>query len=63
MTESLGLAPAVVRDTLARLASQRRVVEGDFRVVRTPGDENLPPQDQWLVQHRNYRVLMRPRSE
>ncbi|CCU98203.1 unnamed protein product [Malassezia sympodialis ATCC 42132] len=38
-------------------------VEGDFRVVRTPGDENLPPQDQWLVQHRNYRVLMRPRSE
>ncbi|GAA2068879.1 ATP-dependent helicase [Williamsia deligens] len=31
VTESLGLAPAVVRDTLARLAAERRVVEGDFR--------------------------------
>ncbi|GAA1895186.1 ATP-dependent helicase [Williamsia serinedens] len=31
VTDALGLAPAVVRDTLARLAAQRRVVEGDFR--------------------------------
>ena len=37
-------------------------VEGDFRVVRTPSDEQTPPQEQWLVQHRNYRVLMRPRN-
>lgn len=37
-------------------------VEGDFRVVRTPGDDTMPPQEQWLVQHRNYRVLMRPRN-
>lgn len=37
-------------------------VEGDFRVVRTPNEEDMPPQEQWLVQHRNYRVLSRPRS-
>lgn len=38
-------------------------VEGDFRVVRTPGEEDMPPQEQWLVQHRNYRVLMRPKTD
>jgi len=29
-------------------------VEGDFRVTRTPSEGDMPPQEQWLVQHRAY---------
>ncbi|SIR80954.1 ATP-dependent helicase [Williamsia sterculiae] len=40
----LGMGVAVVRDTLARLATERRVVEGDFRP--TPAD-TAAPEEQW----------------
>ncbi|WFD29377.1 lipoyl synthase [Malassezia sp. CBS 17886] len=36
-------------------------VEADFRVTRAPSDSDVP-QDQWLVQHRSYNVLARPRN-
>lgn len=29
-------------------------VEADFRIARTPSEGDLPPTDQWLVQHRTY---------
>ncbi|WFC93906.1 ssDNA-binding protein, mitochondrial [Malassezia brasiliensis] len=38
-------------------------VEGDFRVTRTPGENGAPPVDQWLIQHRNYNVLLRPKND
>lgn len=38
-------------------------VEGDFRVTRSPSEGDLPPQEQWLVQHRSHRVLSRPKTD
>ncbi|MFT4127989.1 MAG: DEAD/DEAH box helicase, partial [Gordonia sp. (in: high G+C Gram-positive bacteria)] len=38
----LGLGPAVVRDTLARLAGERIVVEGDFLPETSPAPETFP---------------------
>lgn len=43
--DALGLGSAVVRDTLTRLAGDRRVVEGDF--VPADLDENTPRTTQW----------------
>ena len=42
--ESLGMAVAVVRDTLVRLAAQRKVVEGDFLPAAA---DDAHPTTQW----------------
>ncbi|MDL9937138.1 ATP-dependent helicase [Gordonia sp. ABSL1-1] len=45
---SLGMAVAVVRDTLVRLAADRKVVEGDFLPVGAVGTEGgRTPSTQW----------------
>ncbi|MDH3005477.1 ATP-dependent helicase [Gordonia alkanivorans] len=46
---SLGIATAVVRDTLARLAAERRVVEGDFLPETGTADpaQGAAPTTQW----------------
>ncbi|WFD05131.1 ssDNA-binding protein, mitochondrial [Malassezia vespertilionis] len=38
-------------------------VEADFRVARTPGEGDMPPQDQILSQHRSYKVILRPKQD
>ena len=45
--ESIGMAPAVVRDTLIRLAAERKVVEGDF-LPATDDDPDGSPA--WTTQ-------------
>ena len=52
--ESIGMAPAVVRDTLIRLAADRKVVEGDFLPATSDNPDGSPT---WTTQWCHSEVL------
>ena len=58
--EQLGLPPAAVADTLARLAASRRVVEGESSPVTTPSSGVIPTSSARSGADRLPRPVLRP---